>query len=281
MLDILQEFCGDSMTPELSDSVKEAVKAFDRIGRENYEDGYTDILLSDDTVDTGTTSAEICALTKSIQHQILEEHGIFIHENTLISRLTVYINGIKDIEVYDNRDLILRTCDLETNSEEVFAELLALVTPFTVEDLLPDIDSVSEYFVKRLKQYLIDSSGGDVSGVEQTETLKYITLLKKFIAFTGNDQLRVVELLKMGLPAGYPFTIYAERLNRVLEEMKPEFAAQELFAMALLSEDGYQNPQAIILDNLETYVSSIDHATAITSVVSDYQVRFMGRSQNA
>ena len=101
------------------------------------------------------------------------------------------------------------------------------------------------------------------------------------MAFTGNDQLQVVELIKMGLPAGFPFVLYAERLNRVLEEMKPEYAAQELFAMALLSEDGYQNPQAIILDNLETYVSSMDHATAITSVVSDYQVRFMGRSQNA
>ena len=177
MLDILQEFCGDSMTPELSDSVKEAIKSFDRIGRENYEDGYTDILMSDDTVDNGTTVAEICALTKSIQHQILEEHGIFISENTLISQLTVYINGIKDIEVYDNRDLLLRMCDMETNPEEIFCELLALVTPFAVENLLVDVESVSEYFIKRLKQYLIDSSGGDVSGEEQKETMKHIELL--------------------------------------------------------------------------------------------------------
>jgi L-cysteine desulfidase len=193
---------------------------------------------------------------------------------------TMFINALSIVQMYDDKDALLRTIQIDESPEEVFAEIVALVTSKTADEILPYIHSVTHRVIGLIKDLIEAECGGDISDEVRAINKKHTDALKEFISLTNNPALTIVGLIHNGLTVGYPFLLYANTIGRKLEEMTPEYAAQELYAMALASQDGCDNPQAIIIDNLENFISGIEHTTKIMNIVSAYQIQLQRNTQN-
>lgn len=268
MLDVLEAYLKQNAMPELLVALREAHQAFERIDFPNYQEVFLDLIMVDDENDHGDTLLEIVKLTKTIQRQILREHDIVLRNEASIDMLTTFINGVLDLQDYEDKDAIWQTANLDGDPEEVFAELLTLVTPLTADDLLVEIETVSDMLVMRIKE-LAQSQPTAPSEETQAMLEQHIGALKKLCDFIGDHELDTVKMLAQGTQVGYPFAVYLGTFGHDLETLSVEQATHELLAMAYISSDGVNNPQSVITEQLEQYISNIDMITKINVKVSE------------
>lgn len=264
MQDVLSDYLNDAATPEMRDALVAAHNSLERMSLPNYEEGFIDLLMIDDETDEGGTLESIVKLTKSLQFQILQQHEIVLNEDTTLDMLTLFINGILDITEYDDKIIVRDTASLGGLPEEVLAELMALVSGRTVEELLFEISHVSASLIARIKEMVSDAQPPAMTEDEQVQVQQHLTLLNRLCGLANTRELDVVKMItKANVSVGMPFAVYADAIGRNLEAMSPVKAANELLGMALISSDGWQTPRAVIKENIEHYISNIDNITKI------------------
>jgi hypothetical protein len=263
MLDILDGYLRENATPEMRIALVEAHDAFNRIELPNYEQEFEALLMMDGDADQGSTLASIVDLTRRFMTELLRMHEITLDPDTSLHMLTVFLNGILDIQNYDNYQTVIDTCSMDGNPQEKLAELLALVTKYTVEELLSCMEDVNFVLINRLKEMALQNDKPPLSVEEQGEINFYMDKLRRFHNYTMQAKLKILDLIKNGLPVGFPFLTYMGLIGREIEEMPVDLAAWELYAMALISNDGTNNPQGIIKEHLENYISDPNKLTKV------------------
>lgn len=269
MLDILSDYLKEVTTPELRDSLEEAHAAFDRIELPNYEQDFEALLMLDGENDVGNTLQYIVALTHENLTKLLRQHEIIATIDASIDVKTAMLNGLLDLQDYDNYQDILNVTSMDVNPQEAFAELLTLVSTYDVEDLLVNIEEVNFVLIKRIHEMALARDLPPASEEEQAELRAYIEKLQRFLGWAMNPQLTIVRMIKDGMDVGFPFLTYLGLLGRELEELPVERAAYELMAMALVSSDGTNNPQGVIKEHLENYISDVNKLTKIDIKLSE------------
>jgi hypothetical protein len=219
--------------------------------------------MMDGDADQGSTLASIVDLTRRFMTELLRMHEITLDPDTSLHMLTVFLNGILDIQNYDNYQTVIDTCSMDGNPQEKLAELLALVTKYTVEELLSCMEDVNFVLINRLKEMALQNDKPPLSVEEQGEINFYMDKLRRFHNYTMQAKLKILDLIKNGLPVGFPFLTYMGLIGREIEEMPVDLAAWELYAMALISNDGTNNPQGIIKEHLENYISDPNKLTKV------------------
>lgn len=274
MLDILRDYLNANATPEMVKAIDEAHQAFDRIDLQDYDTGFNNILMEDGNNDSGATMGKIVQLTLNNQYYILNEFAIQPVDEQPISRLTELINGVLDIETYEDKDMVSHILSTTMSSEEKFCELFALVSIHTVDEMLPFIGSVGNSLLVRIND-LVSRKQKEQLG--EKETAEEQTLITRFQCFQAYSQVpaRLTEkLLTTGIGVGMPFMVYANTIGRMFETLDPEIAAHEFIAMALISSDGSGNPQKIIATNIEHFIADVDTITKIDIIVTNFMLGF-------
>lgn len=268
MLDILRDFIHTTATPELATSLQNAHGLFERIGLENYEPGFEEALMLNDNSDPVDTLTAVVELTNDLQRQILTRHDVGLIEHEVpTSMLSVFIQGLLDIQNYSDSHQLLQTTLLDLPEEEIFAEVMALVSQHSADELLPYVESVGTFLITRLRELgqqptLLSAHTDDES------KLVLIEKLQKFCTFINDFALETTDLLAAGMDVGYDFIVYAREIGREMETWPAAKAAKELIAMALISEDGNANPRAIIQSQIEHFIASVDQITRIDMEIS-------------
>ena len=262
MLDVLNDYLKETTTPELREMVESAHASFERIGLEHFNDGFEQILMLDGDTDHGGTVTSVVDLTDQLLRQLLLEHEVVVGPDTSIDIMTAMVNGLLDLQDYEIKEDILRIADMASNPVEKFVELLTLVTPYAVEELLLDVESVGASLITRLRE-MYDRGTEEINEEEQTRLQQYIDRFTAFQRYLHSPKLHIVEMLKDGMQPGYPFITYAALIGRELESMQPERAAQELLSIALVSSDGHDNPRAIIQNNIDHFIADLNKVTKI------------------
>lgn len=273
MLDILREYLSEAAPPAVKDAVEAAHQAFERVQLPAYEEGFEELLLTDDTNDTGGTVDSIIRLTQQLQSKILAEHGIVLHEDTSLEVGTILIEGLVDLPDYGDPDRVWQTASMDGSTEEVFAELMALVTPYPVEEVLVAVESVSTTLITRVKDVVPSPEERALSDADRATQRNYLHRLQGFCQLIDNSQLKIVALLQQGLDVGFPLATYADTIGRDLESLSPEAAAHELIAMAIVSSDCSNNIAAGVQQQLDHYIANLNLITRITIVVRDLVVK--------
>ena len=272
MLDILNQYLDTAVTVEMKTVISEAISAFDKIGFETYDNDFESVLLLSDTVNTSDTVDSIVKLIKDFQYDILKNHGIYLNEEASIEMSTLFIVGLMDIQVYNNKAELLKTTQLDLNANEVLAEVIALVCNKNADELLLVIDSVDTSFIGRLKD-ITDEQETPVTEEDAIQKQKYAIDIKRFANYVQH-KLQIQTLLTEGLDVGFPFIIYGNITGKDLEEMTVERASAELVGMAIVSSDGANNPLSIIRNSLDTYITNVDKATKIDIYVNKLLMGF-------
>lgn len=275
MLDILRTYLIDATSTDVFDAVDQAHSAFERIGLENYELAFEELLMTDDTVDAGQTVDFVTGLTKEFQAKVLQEHGVQLVEDTNMPMYTTIINGLLDIQDYENVHDIVRACESCAEPIEALAEVLSLVTAKTAEELMLSMEFVSAALIKRLIEQTNErTTKQDDDEEERTFRQARIAEFQKFAQFVGSDTFLAYDILRKGVDVGFPFMIYANFIKRDFERLEPQDAAINLVAMAIVSSDGYNTIQAKISDHIEEFIANPDVITRVTVAVTDLLVRF-------
>lgn len=267
MLDILSSYLTEATSHETKILIEEAHVAFDRIALPNYEDGYVDIIMTADNVAISEPVDKIISLTLEIQRQLLKDHEIVLIPDATIAMHTLVINGLMDIEEYEDVATLLKTVSMQLEPNELFAEVLALVTKKNADELLSEIESVGTSLIGKIKDIT------EVREVSETDTdrilkQKHIELLNKFCNYINTRNLDIVRIITSGLGVAYPFVVYANAINE-LENKSVDDISYELLAAAYVSSDGYENPLNVIKAYIEVHISDIDKITKIAVRVSD------------
>lgn len=274
MLDILRDYLASAATPEMLAAVEQAHAVFDEINLENFEEKFEEILMTDDGSDLGSTVTNIVSLTNSLQAQILLEHGVELAPVEIrTSTTTELIRGLIDIQDYEDHDTVISTLSVGGNPEEVFCELLQLVTSKTADEWLQYVDRADRALLARIGQlhtttidpaYRLDANKLRIEG------------LREFCRLTGGDNLYVLTILRSGVDVGFSFKVY---VDPALESLPARQAARELIAASFVCSDSANNPRATIKNHVQDHISSLDKITAIDVEISKILLDFNNRQK--
>lgn len=268
MIDILNDYLNGAASAEIKELIEDAHNTFDRIGLPNYEDGFVEILMLEDTVDIQDTLFNIINLTKTLQKQILKEHEIELVDEASITIYTLFINGLLDIQEYADKATMYKAISIDGNSKELLAEALSLVTHKNADELLSEIESVGDSLIGLIKDNLEEPDDINNSN-DYLLKQDYITNFRVFCIYINRDDLDIIRLISDGLDVGFPFTVYANMISDTLESKNIDIVAAELVGIAIISSDGHENPISIIKSHIEQYISDIDRITRILISVNE------------
>jgi hypothetical protein len=275
MLDILRDYVASTATPELYLALEQAHNSFERIGLNNYEKDFEEIVMTDrsDDVDTGDTLILIERFTRQCQEKILAEHGVQLREDSSIDLMRALIDGILTLQNYENPTDIQRVLESDGGAEEKFADLMSFVTEYTSYEVVTAVEIVDAALLAR-----IGEQNPEVDEPQDQEALdareRHLRLLRALCSMLGTTQLVVAQFLRDGLDTGYPFEVYFNLAVPHFKGMDGKLIAQELLAMAVLSSDGVDNPVATIQPKLDDVSEDLTEVTRTNIALRDLIVNF-------
>ena len=154
--------------------------------------------------DTNATVDEIDVFFNTALHDVLNQHGVVLNEETPLELINLIVSSMLDLIEYENTDEIERTLKTELDSAEIFCELIHLVMYKTVDELMPYVDSVDVSLFSKLLLHIQnkEQEKSTESTLTVTEREKRISALKDLINTTQNYDLLVIDLLGSGMDVG-------------------------------------------------------------------------------
>jgi hypothetical protein len=268
MLDILDDYLSSVASPQQRSSIREAIALFDRFEIENYEDDYVSQLMVGDDADTGVTLDAIIQITRTNQFQIFQEHGLVIDENAAISLNNIFLKGLLLIPDYDDAAGLYDILKTDTDSLDIIAQVIGLVTGHTADELLPSIENADSRILQLMVEKLDKATMFDMVEdpvLKQERIRRY----NQFIHRSEIPHLKLAYLLERGMDVGHPFIVYLNLIGQDFDEMEVPAIANELVAMTIISSDGSDNPRAAIQEHIERFVSSMEKITKIDVAVGE------------
>ena len=170
---------------------------------------------------------------------IITQHGIELNTSPIISDKIKICSGLYRLSTYEEKQTLLLVLDSGQSDQEIFGELMELVSDYKTEHVLSMIDSVSEFFISNFKELILTPEQNKLVSVEHSALQ-----VADFLKFKENVTNRVLwtdKYFKHVEAIGLPFAIY---LQVYLIEQRAFFTesnltgvAEELIAMACLSEE--------------------------------------------
>lgn len=276
MVPELKDFINQTETPEMADVLVTAHATLDRIGLVGYDERFRELINTEEMYAKGDTVVLLRNLTQDIQIEIITQHGVIPQADCSIEQLDMLIGGLLDIQDYEVYTDVTDCVQDGVSSEEQFAQMLELVTPWPAETLLDLLESVSDAAIKRICEYYKEKLYNGVSMEEQPNTVLDDTAetLRRYGKFLEGKELLVFDLIKGGLRIGYPLAIYLRTYGDEIAGMEPKRAAEELIGLTIISADAKSTPQEAIREIIDEFVASLDSITRIDSAVKDIVLRF-------
>ena len=218
-----------------------------------------------DNKDANTTIDEIDLFFNVALQDVLKQHGVILNEDTPLELVNLIISSIIDLMDYENSDEIERTLKTELGSVEIFCELIHLVMYKTVDELMPYVESVDVSLFSRLALHIENKEQEKTvqSTLEGSEREKRINAVKDLIGVTQNYELKIIKLLGSGMEVGYAYEVYLNVLKPHLDMDNPEQVAEDLYAAALISLDGFSKPRETVISTMDVSVPEISIATKV------------------
>lgn len=274
----LRNLIVQSRQDDTCDTFDRAVKLFDE-----YEvPGYLDVF--EMTLTTGTDIGDddmvllLLEDVRTIATGLLSMQGIVVSEECTIADLITLADATNDISNYEDKVTVERYLELDESTEEIYAGLIHLVSMLPVEKTLSMLSQVTPNFVSLMKQLI--SVPEEVEPVDE----ELVTIIDSYLAFKekileGKSNY-ADKFLEQNTTIGLPFAIYVafyQKENQILHETTAEAytqVAQDLFALACLSQDGYKNQFIVIKQALSGLYPEISSSTAVDLAVSRIASRF-------
>lgn len=261
MLPSLSLFLDDFGSAEDKYYIAEADRVLVLAGDDNYEHVLEEIIVTAEDQDAGVPLANIYAVYRNQLNSIMAVHAIHVTSDISLLMLAELVEGIFQLENHDNPKKLLDVAEEDASRIEKLAAVLSQVTRHSIDEIALVIDDISEGFIERLKQ--VNQHGDDQDAEEDLnevrERMAAYRKYERFIEASGTIATVLPELLRQGIPAGLPYSLYVRQidLQLPLAGQSAKRIATELFGAAIISIDGYTNPGETVKASLEQYINDI------------------------
>lgn len=276
MLDILRNYLVGAASPILLDEMIAADKIFQEfsMGESDYEDPYVDILMSIDSMDSGDPVIELQTLTTNLLIGILRQHSVVVVDELPISTLNLLARALLQIQHYDDNSALLNVVFQDERPEELFADLVEVVTGTSAEVVVTWLVTVDICLIRTIREYVVTNQRAQQGTDEIEDKTPFVNAFKKFYAFTKAEPLRILAAIRHGLPVGLPFKTYADATCNNLQELTPHQIANEFIGMSLVSSDGNKHVREVINANIENYLNDNKLIVQVQSIISTSLLEF-------
>lgn len=217
---------------------------------------------------------QLTATLDSIVSYILTMQGVELIEDTSLSKKIVFAEGIFDLGYYEDQAIILNTFETDETMSEKVCTLLALVTVYQIEELLPYVESIQEGFAEGFKERMqlkIEALGKTAEDVK-----KQIAAYIKFKSFLGDRPIYADKYFKqigsIGLAYEEYVKLYVMDHNDKLSIMSPSVVAEDLVALTALSLDGVDTPLIAAKANISLLYSDISSLTKLDMAITNFTI---------
>jgi len=284
MLDILREHLRTGAPAELATMVEQAHDLFEEFGLEDYDIGFSEILLMADNEGASESIIKIVSLTSQLQDSILSQLQIDLVDEATVSDGNKILLALRHLDNTELSAQVAQICEEVTSPEEALAEVLALVNGEEEENLVILLDSVSPSLIMKIHE--VSSARALEERVLQDNEANrvYAENLLLFSEAVDNQWLFIFEQVKHGEPMG---KLYSEYHSEIIAEMEARQAktplrqqefdiklAVQLFAAALISQDGMTNPRAVVMAELTKTYGDLDRTTPVYLELDNLAIRF-------
>lgn len=280
MLDMLDTYLTQMVTPELHASIERTIAIFDRVGLEDYERHYQEVLMVSDNVDVADTTNTILNITFQLQDQILTEHGVTLTESADLDTRTLVIDGLLAIQNYETMSDIEAAATISSDPVEALCEVLSLVTGRTPDELMVEFHYVSAGLISKIVEMASTNEAADVDDEDQAAMRLIVSRAMGFYSYLEAGESLFLQMVRNEIPMGMPFETYLGILGRDIEQLKAEDIALNMMMTALISIDWHQNPISAITKYLETIVADPNLCTSVSIAARNLMTR-LGQYESA
>jgi hypothetical protein len=280
MLPVLVDFLNENTSPEEKHLLMLADETLVRANDDNYEHVLQEIVYGSDDMDAGAPIQEI---VQTYRHQLfvfLQRHAIVVKAESTLEQLTNLVNGILDLDNYDNPQQLLKLIDEDTRLLEKACIIFSQVTRYTTDDLLQFVESVAEGFIERLGQNNLphdeDETLDDADARPTRELLDAFRRYEEYTEMSGSVAMILPQLMRGGVKPSLPYAWYVKMIDNLLplSSLAGSRVARELYGAALISSDGHSNPADMVKNTLELYISDIRIITDVMVEVRQLMAGF-------
>lgn len=254
--------------------VDEAVQILDEFGVEEYMDIYSFNFGENTAFGDECIVDNIVAVTDTILTTLLERHSIQLSEIALISDKIYILRGLLRMQNWEDKDTLQLVMDSGETSNEILAELIAVVNGGSVDHVLSLIETFNESLLDRFKEEFL-ATHHDLL-IDPSEIEQQVTDYKKVKKATDNLPSKLDRMLDHPGSIGLPFKLYLsvylleykQYLNETFSDNDARVLAHELILMAALSEEGLAATVKSVRDNMNEITADLNIATKIDIAVT-------------
>lgn len=273
----IETFLRANVTGDVLVILRKAVQAFDAFELVDHEDSILDLIFSASATEEQSLTGTIVSEFRAKLEYILGLHDITMLDAAPLEMLVEMCFGLKAIDAYLDMDSVIDICDGEESSTERLADVMALVTPYTAEDIMLNIDVVNEGLVEKIRA-LVSQSPEEAPEAANAVAIDAINRYRNQIA---PDELSYKSMLDAGLPLGMPFKSYMSfytNTNTRIDLSDPlhmKQFVQDLIGLILISSDGYANPIMYVQQSLTAVTSDINISMKADIIAKQILQRFV------
>lgn len=248
-----------TVTPEVRAILHKATTVFNTFELPDHEDSILDLIYSTVDQEEQTVAVQVIAEFRSKIEYILGLHDITMLDSAPLELLIDLCMGLKAIDDYLDMDSVIDICDGEELSMERFADIMALVTPYTADEITLHVDVINEGLIEKIRNLVQQAPEEASAGVSP----EMIAAINKYRLQIAPDELSYQVMLDASLPLGMPFKTYLDFYSNTNKNIDLSDAlhlkqfVMDLIGLVLISSDGHANPIMMVQQTLGTFTSDI------------------------
>lgn len=270
--DELRNYLNQVSSPETVQIFDNAVDVLEKYGVPDYMSMFEDVVFNDPNAsDVANVDALQLNLMTCINH-LLVIQGLHTSEVATASDVIAIADAMYMLVDYEDRDALASILNGEFPDHEMAGELLALLLPQTVEEVMAMLESVDdtfgETFTLRLTQKDVGADSDALAAVD-----KQVKAYAKFKSFLGQTSIYPDQFFQHVPAIGLEFSSYlslyqSETQGTDLSAKPVADVASELVGMALLSKEGVDNPLIVVRKHLVELFPDMSVSTRVDVAVS-------------
>lgn len=269
------EFIRSSFSPEEATTYEKAFELFSKFNVENYILPFNEIYMLVDDFDLTYIQQQFHDQLNEMLHDVLNEHGIFVNDETTFNTINGILEGILAIETFEDKSQIQSILDSENTDEEKFADIFTLVSDLDSDTILISLERVNPGLFRTIRKMVdidvqateIISNNDVVIIKEKAEWVKRLFSLST-VEFKECKTSILYPKLEEGLRFNLAFDFYYNMLWDSIASLNNYDIARELVGMTIISNDKAEKAVEVIREYLGKYFYDIDQIGRIMDLAT-------------
>ncbi len=292
MNEIINTYIQNTFNPELEFEVRKTLSIFENFLLEGVDDDLSNLLMCIEDADRDQVQDNFIAILNKKIDFIFLSHSLRFSEKTPLHIKNDILNAIFILQDLNDYTLAVDTISSSTDTNFAIANVIALYCTVGVGNILNYLQSVDSSLLDKIENLYIEQRNSEIDPNTATIRENIEKIYDYVRAF--DDMIKVECLGSMmvgkGYKAGYPIKQY---LSLVRDDIviitadgvdkgvsARDSIANNIISLVLLSENGYEQLEQIISDNVAQMVPNVTSPLldAISSKITEFRKFYEERS---